>query len=404
MRLLLPVLRRRFQVLLAAVLVAAAAVVAGPAIAAHAQDCIGSSCNGLNSNAEGCVSDAVSRSAPETFFSTAAGEQLAIQLRGSPSCESRWARVWAINSSGSQLPPPLGLDFTIYSDNASGQVVYAQTATAGTRGWESYPYWVGPMVSGVGLYSRACIQNGGCTSWWPSSPPAANANCGRPVMFGLHGMAEGPSSTNSTVSPELLSFDTDQNAISGAVLIAPVSYPTVYPNQWHPLLTAARTALALFQGEGALQNDIEQYAKGCSADQDKIALVGYSLGAWIINKWIVDHPLEWDMIKAVVLYGDPCWVNGKDEGLAREIPHGYGCMPAADYPYPLPGTTTAVPFAVRSWTTRHDPVSGDGWGGKANAQLSAAEACAKNHCTHLDYTGSTEIYEGALFVVRQLVG
>jgi hypothetical protein len=63
------------------------------------------------------------------------------------------------------------LKFTIYSDDSSGQVVYAQTATVGSGGWESYPYWVGPMVSGVGLYSRACFQGGACTSWWPSPPP-----------------------------------------------------------------------------------------------------------------------------------------------------------------------------------------------------------------------------------------
>lgn len=174
-------LRHRIQILLGTGVVAAAGVVAGPAIAAHAQDCIGSSCNGLNSNAEGCASDAVSRSAPQTFWSTAAGEQLAIQLRGSPSCESRWARVWAINGSGSQLPPPSGVQFTIYSDNAAWQVVYAQTATVGSSGWESYPYWVGPMVSGVALYSRVCFPSGVCTSWWPSAPPGqpehVNYNC-----------------------------------------------------------------------------------------------------------------------------------------------------------------------------------------------------------------------------------
>jgi hypothetical protein len=176
MRMLPSTSRRQVQILLATGLVAVTAVVAGPAVAVHAQQgCIGNSCNGLNSNTAGCVSDAVSRSAPQTFSDTAAGEQLAIQLRGSPSCESRWARVWAFNSSGSQWLPPSGLHFTIYSDNASGHVVYSQTATVGSRGWESSPYWVGPMVSGVDLYSRACFPNGVCTSWWPSAPPNAQA-------------------------------------------------------------------------------------------------------------------------------------------------------------------------------------------------------------------------------------
>jgi alpha-beta hydrolase superfamily lysophospholipase len=54
-------------------------------------------------------------------------------------------------------------------------------------------------------------------------------------------------------------------------------------------------------GEQHLQADITSYTAGCSASQDRIALVGYSMGAWVINKWIMDHPLERDMIRAVVL-------------------------------------------------------------------------------------------------------
>jgi hypothetical protein len=403
MRISLSTSRRQIRILLAAGLVAATAAVAGPAVAAHAaQDCTGSSCNGLNSNSAGCVSDAVSRSAPQTFSDTVAGEQLAIQLRGSPSCESRWARVWAFNSSGTQWLPPSGLKFTIYSDNASGKVVYSQTATVGSRGWESNPYWVGPMVSGVSLYSKACFAGGVCTSWWPSAPPAtSDPNCGRPVMFGLHGMAEGPSRTIAAISPELESIDTDQNAISGAVLMAPIPYTTVYANAWSVLF---KTAYAVITGENNLESAIKSWTAGCATSQDKIALVGYSMGAWVINKWIMDHPLERFMIKAVVLFGDPCKVNGNDKGLVRRA-GGVGCMPAADYPYPIPGGTTANPFPVRSWTMPHDPVAGAGWAGKSFAdQLNAAENCVKNHCSHLNYTGSTEIYEGALFVVSQLIG
>lgn len=228
-----------------------------------------------------------------------------------------------------------------------------------------------------------------------------------PVFIGLHGMAEGPSSTISAISPELESFDTDQNAISGAVLNDPVPYPTVYPNKWRSLLT---TRSALSQGEAALQAEIMRYTAGCSAAQDKVALVGYSMGAWVINKWIMDNRPEWNMIKAVVLYGDPCWVDGNDDGLAREVAGGSGCMPAPDYPFPLPGGTTANPFPVQSWTMPRDPVTGAGWGGGGNLldtaqQLAAAVTCGDPAtCSHLDYTGSTEIYEGAQFVVSQLVG
>ena len=259
------------------------------------------------------------------------------------------------------------------------------------------------VLPGLAIAALLALVTSALPASAATARPTGTANCDTtPVFFGLHGMAEGPSLNISTVSPELASFDTDQNAISGAVLTYPVSYTTVYPNALSVLTSLYG---ALVNGENNLQAAITSYTKGCSVSQDKIALVGYSMGAWVINKWILDHPLEWDMIKAVVLYGDPCWVNGKDKGLVRERAFSYGCMPANDYPYPLPGGTTAVPFPVQSWTMPHDPVTGAGWAGHKKTQLHAAENCTNDAtCSHLDYTGSTEIYQGAQFVVSQLVG
>lgn len=115
------------------------------------------------------------------------------------------------------------------------------------------------------------------TSTLPAS--AATARSGvtgkcdtAPVFFGLHSMGEGPSNVPGpgqvhTISPELESFDTDQNAISGAVLTYPVSYLTVQPQQWSKLLaaavTTAATAAALIQGEHDLNSDINSYTKAC---------------------------------------------------------------------------------------------------------------------------------------------
>ena len=258
------------------------------------------------------------------------------------------------------------------------------------------------MLPGLAIAALLAVATSALPASAATARPGVTATCDTtPVFFGLHGMAEGPSSTIPTISPEITSFDTDQNAISGAVLNFPVSYPTVNPNLWSVLL---KTADAVITGENNLQSAIESYTAGCSTSQDSIALVGYSMGAWVINKWIMDHPLERFMVKAVVLFGDPCWVNGNDKGLVRRA-GGVGCMPAADYPYPIQGGTTANPFPVQSWTMPNDPVTGAGWGGKTfKAQLSAAVNCVKNQCSHLNYTGSTEIYQGAQFVVSQLVG
>jgi hypothetical protein len=45
----------------------------------------------------------------------------------------------------------------------------------------------------------------------------------------------------------------------------------------------------------------------------------------------------------------------------------------------------------------HDPVTGNGWGGNKLGQWRAVAVTCTNATTfsHLDYTGSTEIYQGA---------
>jgi hypothetical protein len=70
-----------------------------------------------------------------------------------------------------------------------------------------------------------------------------------------------------------------------------------------------------------------------------------------------------------------------------------------------------VPFPVQTYSLAYDPVSGEDWHGGfpfsdvfEKAQLAAAVLCTDPAtCSHLDYTGNTQIYEGALFVVSQLV-
>ncbi len=235
------------------------------------------------------------------------------------------------------------------------------------------------------------------------SSQAVTQTCGIPVVFGLHGMNEGPSPSISAVSPELQSFDTDLNALGGGVGFDPVPYPTVYPNAWS-VITSLYSALN--NGENALQAAIMSYSQGCSASQDKIALVGYSMGAWVINKWIEDYPQEWNLVRAVVLYGDPCYVFMGDEGLVRELSASYGCMPASFYPYPAYTLSGAVPFGAESYSDWLDPVTGFGWGaGPLSAQVNAAIHCNNPAtCSHLDYTGSDYIRAGAELVIYKLVG
>jgi predicted esterase len=244
--------------------------------------------------------------------------------------------------------------------------------------------------------------------------PAANPNCGHPVMFGLHGMGEGPSSNTvkgfTNLSPEIMDFDAAQNRLSGAILMDYVAYPTVTASKWDVLTLANLGPLtsAVNSGESALQSDVASWTAGCKLSQDKIALVGYSMGAWIINKWLKDHPGEWILIGAVVLYGDPCWKDGPDQGLAR-LYGVTGCSPAKDYPFPAPSGVLQVPFQMQSLCAYHDPVCGGGYASNKKTQLAAAENCKQgSSCPHLHYTegapSSGPLHEGAKFVVQTLLG
>lgn len=252
-------------------------------------------------------------------------------------------------------------------------------------------------------------------------PAAAVKQCTIPVFFGLHGINEGPS-TYGTAEDE--GFDYYQNQISGGVFNYGVPYyrdsvslfnlinpppPISVPKE------VAKLMLGVNDGENQLQSAIDSYKKGCTLAQLNIALVGYSMGAWVINKWLNDHPGEWILIKAVVLYGDPCWVDGSDQGLIRAVAGAgvaglVGCSSAKTYPYPAPQGIITVPFLAESWCVGGDPVAGCGFGSNLAKQIPAALACLppNTSCPHLWYRvgrpAAATLKYGAQFVVQQLIG
>jgi hypothetical protein len=257
---------------------------------------------------------------------------------------------------------------------------------------------------------------------------AAASSCDTtPVFFGLHGMREGPNAPGGTtykLSPEIQGLDYEQNLISGAVLDDLVPYTTVDPSLWdlipptatHVAEDVAKLLLAVNDGENALQNALMSYIKGCTLGQVKIALVGYSMGAWVINMWLNDNPGEWILIKAVVLYGDPCWIHGADKGLVRAagvagVADIVGCSSAKAYPYPAPrGIYTKVPFLTQSWCVGGDPVCGGGYAGNLAPMVPVAVACVPSNssCPHnwyqLHKPAEVTLKYGAQFVVKQLLG
>jgi Cutinase len=220
-------------------------------------------------------------------------------------------------------------------------------------------------------------------------------------------MGEGPDLAQPSLAYSTLLGDLDdaQNAISGAIAIVFVPYESVSATDWNTLRQPSATLEnAVKNGEANLQSSLKSYTDGCTTAQDKIVLVGYSMGAWVINKWLVDHRSEWPMIKGVLLYGDPCWINGVNIGLARAW-EATGCMPAKSYPGPVAG----FKIPVNSYCQPHDPVCGGEYGTLADisirlAQLADAVACATEDCPHkyywIDGSSTWDLVQGAKAMVK----
>ncbi|HLK74953.1 MAG TPA: cutinase family protein [Streptosporangiaceae bacterium] len=257
---------------------------------------------------------------------------------------------------------------------------------------------------GIGFLSRRVIFVVPLvTVWLTSSPAAAPAmhtalisaaasdGCPAAEIVGVHGTSEGPSRTNGTDSPEIkatfAAFAGDERKLDehGARLDY-FAYPTVtfaeyLPGRWLSL----RTTIHDYADQ--LEAELEAFSRSCPGTP--ILLVGYSLGALLIDRMLSSHRGERGFIDAVELYGDPCWYNphGNYRGLARYAAAGnlrLGCFPEDAYPLVSPAGS---PFVVQSRCISGDPICGQGWPVyEIGAQLIAAALCGLDKCPHLSYS------------------
>lgn len=235
-------------------------------------------------------------------------------------------------------------------------------------------------------------------------PAAAAAGCPTAEIIGVHGTNEGPSSTESKDSPEIkatfaaFAADEQERGEHGARLQY-YAYPTVtfadyLPVNWPALATTIDDYASELEGE------LASFSYSCP--HTPISLVGYSLGALLINNMLTSYGDEWDFIDAVELYGDPCWYNphGDYQGLARyaaTVGLGLGCFPQNTHPYPLMSHAGAH-FQVQSLCANMDPVCGQGWPPyEIGGQIIAAALCGLDKCPHLSYPGAVASY-GAEFL------
>lgn len=235
------------------------------------------------------------------------------------------------------------------------------------------------------------------------APPAA---CPTAEIIGVHGTGEGPSTTDNKVSPEIkatfAAFTADEQKLSeqGARLeyypYPTLSFTDYLPTGWPKV----RKIVSDYAGE--LEAELESFSYACP--NTPISLVGYSLGALLINNMLSSYDSEWNHLDAVELYGDPCWYNphGGYRGLAQYAAVAgirLGCFPPNVYPYPLV-SPAGFHFAAQSLCISGDPVCGQGWPPyEIGGQIIAAALCPFDKCPHLSYAGASAS-EGAQFLAE----
>ncbi len=143
----------------------------------------------------------------------------------------------------------------------------------------------------------------------------------RGEIIGMHGTGEGPSATDINDSPEIRTtfsaFIADERKLSehGAHLeyypYPTVSFAEYLPTNWPEL------AITINDSADELEVELESFSDVCPGTP--ISLVGYSLGALLIDNMLSSYSNEWDYVNVVELYGDPCWYNpqGGYRGLAQ---------------------------------------------------------------------------------------
>jgi hypothetical protein len=237
------------------------------------------------------------------------------------------------------------------------------------------------------------------------TPPTA-AGCPAAEIIGVHGTSEGPSSTDSTDSPEIKAtfaafVPHEQKLGEHGARLEYYAYPTVSFAAYLPVnWSALRTTVNDYASE--LEAELERFSRSCP--DTPISLVGYSLGALLINNMLSSYSGEWNFIDAVELYGDPCWYNphGDYRGLARyaaTVGLRLGCFPENAYPYSLV-SPTGFHFAVESLCISGDPICGQGWPSyEIGAQVIAAALCGLDKCPHLSYS-SVSANDGAKFLAE----
>jgi hypothetical protein len=180
-----------------------------------------------------------------------------------------------------------------------------------------------------------------------AAQPSAPARC--PVRFlCLHGLDEQSDLTSPTINATWKAF---QSAVTAKALPPKrdsIAFPKVTRREFLARNIVIGIEADVNVGVAAIQRAMDGAVRNCSST--KFELTGYSLGAWVVDKFLVTDIHRRQLVRAAQLYGDPQWrAPGKGKGLAVVFNRGLRT------PYPPSADK------VHSLCNHRDPVCGTGY-------------------------------------------
>ncbi|MFH8394269.1 cutinase family protein [Streptomyces sp. NPDC018036] len=183
-----------------------------------------------------------------------------------------------------------------------------------------------------------------------ASPSTAEASA-CPVHFvGLHGLNERSDLRSPSINATWKTFESAVAAKGARPERDSVTFPEVTTREFVDGTLKSRPGAEPDVNAGvlALEETMDRVAKKCPTT--KFVLAGYSLGAWVVDKFLLTDSRRRPQVLAAQLYGDPQWNEpGNEQGLAVIL----GRRLRTGYP----------PFAdrVQSLCNHRDPICGTGY-------------------------------------------
>ncbi|MFD5858753.1 cutinase family protein [Streptomyces chartreusis] len=224
----------------------------------------------------------------------------------------------------------------------------------------------------------------------PSTPAAAATTC--PVHFlGLHGLNERSDLHSPSVNATWKTFESEVGAKAARPRRDIIHFPLVTTQEFLARTTWSRNDMEpdVNAGVRAVQRTMDRAISRCSTT--KFVLTGYSLGAWVVDKFLLTDSRRRPQVLAAQLYGDPQWNDpGKGQGLAVILGHGLRTSypPSAD--------------RVQSLCNHRDPVCGTGYRdgtldlGRRLADAATVKCPGSSHC----YSGRATTQGGQFLASR----